>query len=299
VVLGIAGAVPDGFEARYAHDFAGLPPCPSARAELPEPKTIAEPHVLLVDKPTADSTAISIGTAVDFTRRSPDYPALQLFTDYVGLHRQSVGRLYHELRERRGLNYGDYAYSEYFEQDAFVRFAMPNIVRRQQMVSLWIRPVRPKNAAFALRAALHVYGQTLDQGIAQAELDRFRDFAIRYTSLEELTASRRLGDALDDYAYGARVPLLAGLRDAWKGLDERSLKAAVDRHLKGKSMWIAVITRDAAGLAEQLMSAAPTPPSYDSPKPADVVAADKEIARLPLGLAKDSVRVVRSADLFK
>jgi zinc protease len=186
VLLGVAGGLPDGFEERFVRDFEALPACPSPRAELPEPKALLLPHLLLVEKPTADSTAISIGMPADFTRKSPDFPAMELFLDYVGLHRQSAGRLFHELRERRGLNYGDYAYAEYFEQDAFSRFARPNTARREQMVSLWIRPVRPKNAAFALRGALYFYAQTIERGISKPELDRFRTFATRYTSLQEL-----------------------------------------------------------------------------------------------------------------
>jgi zinc protease len=299
VVVGVAGAVPDGFEDRVARDFAALPACAAPRSELPPPPPITAPHLLLVDKPTAESTATSLGAPADFTRASPDFPALELFFDYVGLHRQSAGRLFHELRERRGLNYGDYAYAEYFKQDPAVRFAAPNIARREQMVSLWLRPVRPKNEAFALKAALYFYGQTLEQGVSQAELDRFRTFATRYGALGELTESRRLGHALDDATYGAKTPYVVSLREGWRGLDAASLKAAVDRHLQGKSFWIAVITRDAEGLARELTGTAPTVPSYDAPKPPDVLADDEKIARSSLGVAKENVRVVKYTDLFK
>jgi zinc protease len=299
VLLGVAGGLPDGFEERFVRDFEALPACPAPRAELPEPRPISAPHLLLVEKPTADSTAISIGTSVDFTRKSADFPAIQFFTDYLGLHRQFNGVLFRELRERRGLNYGDYAYSEFFEQEGSGHFARPNITRRQQMFSIWIRPVRPKNAAFALRGALYFYGKTLDRGIPQADLDSFRGFETRSTALQELTESRRLGHALDDFTYGAKTPFLPGLKDAWKGLDEASLKVATQRHLAGKSLWIAVIARDAAALAAELTGTAPTPASYDTPKPPAVLDEDKDIARSPLGLTKDNVRLVKYTDLFK
>jgi zinc protease len=298
-LLGVEGGFPEGFESRFTQDFAALPACPEARAELPEPSTPSDLRVLIIDKPSADSTAISMGLHSDFTRKSSDFPAMEFFTDYVGLHRQSAGRLYHELRERRGFNYGDYAYAEYFEQDGGSRFALPNLVRRQEMVSIWLRPVRPKNAIFALRGALYLFAHAVDGGIPEAEIDRFRSFLIRYTSLEELTESRRLGHALDDVLYGSDPPYLERLREAWKRLDETSLKATVGHHLRGKSFQIAIVTKDGAALADRLVSGAPTFPSYDTPKPQDVLDQDKDIARYPLGLHKDRVRVVAFTDLFK
>ncbi len=299
MLLGVEGGFPEGFESRFAHDFAALPACPAPRTELPEPLPPSELHVLIVDKPSADSTAISMGMPSDFTRKNPDFPAMEFFTDYLGLHRQSAGRLYHELRERRGFNYGDYAYAEYFAQDGGSRFALPNLVRRQEMVSIWLRPLRPKNAVFALRGALYFYAETLDHGVPQAEIDRFRSFLTRYTSLEELTDSRRLGHALDDVLYGADRPYLDGLREGWKRIDEASLKATVARHLAGKSFQIAIVAKDGAALAEQLMGGAPTAPTYDTPKAQDIVDQDKDIARYPLALSKDRVRVVKFTDLFK
>jgi zinc protease len=299
VVLGAFGGLPEGFEGRLAKDFQALPPCLSPRPELPPPPPLPSPRVLLVEKPTADSTAISIGMPSDFTRTSPDFPAMMLFTDYLGLHRQPAGLLFHELRERRGLNYGDYAYAEYFEQDGGSRFALPNLVRRQQMVSLWLRPVRPENAGFALRAALHIYGDALAHGIPEGDLERFRGFVTRYTSLEELTQARRLGDALDDLAYRSVRPFLIDLVEGWKKVDSASLAAVVSRHLRDKAFAIAIVARDASALAAELALGTPTPPVYDSSKPPAVTKEDGEISRLPLGLSKDRIRIVKYTDLFK
>ncbi len=297
-LLGVQGGFPEGFEADFARDFTALPACLAPRDPLPDPIAPANLRVLIVDKPSADSTAISMGLPLDVTRRSHDFPAVEFFTDYLGLHRQSAGRLYHELRERRGFNYGDYAYAEYFEQDGGSRFALPNLVRRQQLLSVWLRPVRPKNAIFALRSALYLYTQTVDRGIPQPEIERFRTFLDRYTSLEELTESRRLGHALDDVLYGSSHPYLEGLREARKLLDEPVLKATVAQHLAGRSFYVAIIAKNGAALADQLVSGAPTPPTYDTPKPKDILDMDEDIARYPLGLRKEQVRVVKFTDLF-
>ena len=41
--------------------------------------------------------------------RHGDYPAMLLAASYLGQHRMSGGVFYDEMREKRGLNYGDYA----------------------------------------------------------------------------------------------------------------------------------------------------------------------------------------------
>ena len=82
---------------------------------LPPPVTRA-PRFLLVEKPSAP-TAISMGMTWDVRRGDPDFPALVVAVSALGEHRQgSAFRLFKELREVRGLNYGAYAYPEHFVQ---------------------------------------------------------------------------------------------------------------------------------------------------------------------------------------
>ena len=47
----------------------------------------------------------------------------------------SGGLLYDEMREKRGLNYGDYAYAEYFPQGMYLMEPNPNLVRHNQITS--------------------------------------------------------------------------------------------------------------------------------------------------------------------
>ena len=67
------------------------------------------------------------------------------------------------MREKRGLNYGDYAYIEYFPLGMYLMEPPPNVARSQQIFQIWIRPVEPPTAKFALRLALYRTGQA-DQG---------------------------------------------------------------------------------------------------------------------------------------
>ncbi|MGU9560675.1 hypothetical protein ACQXW1_18255, partial [Lactiplantibacillus pentosus] len=74
-----------------------------------------------------------------------------------GQHRSSNSYLYGQIREKRGLNYGDYAYIEYFPRGMYQFEPDPNLARKMQIFQIWIRPVEPQNANFALRAALYEY----------------------------------------------------------------------------------------------------------------------------------------------
>jgi zinc protease len=297
--VGIAGAYEPAFAEQIARDMARLPGCTAERTTLPAPKPLARTTVLIVDKPGAEATAISIGHTTDMTRASEDFPAASFVTNYVGMHRQSAGMLYQKLREERGFNYGDYAYAEHFDQDGWSRFPQPNVVRRQQDVSIWIRPVKAKNAAFALKGALYYWKKLGEEGISDPEIARFRTFLSRYLGLELQTDTRRLGYAMDDAAYGLKVPHVDRLRTAFDKLDAAKLKDVINRRFKDKKIAIAIVTPNAAELKKILVDGKPTPPTYDAPKPKSITDEDRIIEKLDLGLKDDDVKIVPADKLFK
>jgi zinc protease len=233
------------------------------------------------------------------TRASDDYPAIFFFMSYLGLHRESAGVLYQQLREARGFNYGDYAYSEFFAQEGWDRHARTNIARREQFMSLWLRPTKPENALFVLRGALYLYRRQIEEGISGAEIARFRGFVSRYFALDAQTDARQLGYKIDDAMYGLATPWLDRMRTAWDGLTPESLKAAIGRELTGTDLVVVLVSKDGAKLKERLLSGKPTPPKYDAKKPAEVLALDKKIEALPLGLTDADVTVVSVDSLFK
>ncbi len=299
VTAGVAGGFPDGFEERVAKDLGALPACEGARAALPAPKKTTGLKVTIVDKPSADAMAFSLGFTTEVTRASEDFAPVAFFTSFMGLHRQSAGVLYNRLREARGFNYGDYMYPEHFEQEGWGRFPLPNIARRQQMISLWLRPVKPQNGLFALRGALHFYREKLAQGVPDEELGRFRGFLSRYIGLEQQTPSRRLGFALDDAAYGQSTAHIERLRAGWAALTSAKLKEVVDRRFTGTDLTIVIVTKDGAALKAALVKGDKSPPTYDAPKPKEVTDEDRVIEALPLGLKDEDVTIWPIADVFK
>jgi zinc protease len=299
VTAGVAGNFPDGFDQKLSEDLGALPPCATPRVTLPTPAMPKGLKVVVVDKPSAESVATSIGFPTAMTRASDDFPAIYFFASYLGLHRESAGVLYQQLRELRGFNYGDYAYAEHFEQEGWLRNSLPNVPRRQQMISIWLRPTKPENALFALRGALWFYRKQIDDGIPAPEIARFRTFLSRYCALDAQTDGRQLGYAIDDQIYGLSTPWLPRMRAAWDALTPETLKGAIGRELNGKDLVIVMVTKDGAKLKAQLVGGKPTPPKYDAKKPAEVTTLDKKIEALPLGLTDADVRVVGVDGLFK
>jgi zinc protease len=296
--LGAAGAYEGDLPARLARDLAGLP-AGAPRPALPPPTTRA-PRFLLVEKPSAP-TAISMGLTWDVRRGDPDFPALVAAVSALGEHRQGAAfRLFKELREVRGLNYGDYAYPEHFVQARGSALPAVNHPRTYQEFTVWIRPVEPQHRLFALRAALYEVERWVKEGLSQEELDRVKRFLAGYTLTFDQADTRRLGYALDDRFYGLDKPWLATLRSRLATLTLDEVNAALKRHLDPARLRVAVATHGAAELAAEIRSGAPSPISYPVPKQREVLAADQVIERFPLGVAgAEDVKVVKVEELFE
>ena len=152
LILGLAGGYSSEFLNRMKKDFASLPAKPAGEPIVVKPGSIAHTRATIIEKNTR-SVAFSFGYPIDVKRGDPDYPALLVMQSYFGPHRQSSGVLFQSIRELRGINYGDYAYIEYFPRGGNRFEPEPNIARQSQIFQIWIRPAEPPQAAFALRLA--------------------------------------------------------------------------------------------------------------------------------------------------
>src|SRR5713226_1267402 len=108
------------------------------------------------------------------------------------------------LREQRGLNYGDYAYIEHFQQQGGnAATAQLGRARHQQDFTVWLRPVQNENRLFALRAALYELRRSLaDEPFSSAEIEQTNGFLDGYILLFDQTDQRKLGYALDEDSLG-------------------------------------------------------------------------------------------------
>jgi zinc protease len=297
LVIGVAGGLPDGFAEAFAKRFAALPAKAPPLPKLPPAPVHKENQLLIVEK-DARANAISIGRAIDVTRKDADFYPLTVARSYLGEHRTFNGVLMNHLRGHRGLNYGDYAYIENFIQDGWSTFPVPNIPRRQQHFEIWLRPVPPQNSLFALRAALYETDKLIRDGIPEAGFAATKTFLSNYSNLWAQDVSRRLGYAMDAAVTGKDV--IKELQARLPKMKKADVDRAVRKHLTLNGLSIAIVADKAQALADKLTSDAPTPITYDTAgTPPDILAEDKIIEKFPIALSKDAVRVVPVEQMFE
>jgi zinc protease len=297
VVVGVGGSFDKGFVDRLCRDLARLPAGVPEQPAPPQPAPIEGLQVLLIEKDT-ESTAISFGFPIDVVRGAPDFHALWLVNSWLGEHRNSSSHLYQVIREARGLNYGDYSYIEAFPRGSRLQFPPSNVARRQQIFQVWIRPVRNEARHFALRAAVRELQKLIDQGLTGEQFQLTAQFLKKYCLHFAPTTMERLGYALDDVFYGLRESFLTQFASHIDALTLPMANAAAQKHLQYRNMKVVMVTKDAEALKQALVSNAPSPLKYATPKPQAVLAEDKEIASYQLPIRADQVRIVKVEDMF-
>ena len=296
-VLGVSGNFTTKFSNALVADFKKLPAGKKTVRVLPAPKTTPGMKIDIVQRETL-STAISLGFPIAANRKSADYAALALIASYFGQHRSSSSYLYQKLREKRGLNYGDYAYIEYFPRGMFQFEPDPNLARQQQIFQIWIRPVEPKNGHFTLRAALFEYDKLVKEGMSQENFDNTKNFLIKYVNILTQTQSAELGYALDSKYYGIadyNLYMKAGLAK----LTLADVNRVIKKYLASKSMTVAMITKDADGLRSAILGNKTSPISYNAPPPQFILDEDKIIQDYKINVKPGDVTVTPVDKVFE
>ena len=298
LTVGLAGGYPPDFAARLRQDLAALPHGEARIPELPPPPPVQGRSAVIVAKETP-ATAVSFGFPISIRRGDPDWVGLWLIRSWLGEHRSMASHLFQVIREARGMNYGDYAYIEYFPGGMFQFHPDTHRSRRQQIFQVWLRPLRtPNDAVFATRAAIREIDRLLADGLSEEEFQRTRDFLYRYVAVLAQTQGRRLGYRIDGEFYGTG-PFVDYVRKGLKDLTREQVNRIARRHLQTRNLKLVYVTRDAAALREILASGAPTPIHYNSPKPPALLAEDRIIAGLPLDIAPEHIQILPAETLFE
>jgi zinc protease len=297
LILGIAGGYPAAFLEAVKKDFQALPAGAGPAVGVKPPVPAGHNRLVIIDKDTR-AVACSIGFPIAVRRGDPDFPALLVAQSWFGQHRASGGRLFDRMREQRGLNYGDYAYIEYFPNGMFLFDPSPNLARRSQIFQVWIRPVEPPAAKFALRLALYELDRLVREGIPREGFERTREFLGKYVNILTQTKSAELGYRIDSVYYG--IPdYNRYIKAALAKLTIEDVNRAVRRHLRADRLAMVAVSKDAAGLKAQLTGDAPSPITYNSPKPAEIAAEDQVVQNFPLRLKPEDVTVVPVGQVFE
>jgi zinc protease len=252
---------------------------------------------VLIEK-EAPGVAVSFGFPIEVRRGEPDWIALWLARSYLGEHRSSNSHLYQRIREARGMNYGDYAYIEYFPRGMFRTNPDTNLGRRQQIFQIWLRPLRDNNDAhFATRTAMYELDKLISEGMTESDFEATREFLSKFVSLITDGQSRQLGYAMDGQYY--EIDDFSGyVRDGLGNLTLEDVNRVIRENLSTENIQYVFVTRDAEDLRERLVSDQASPMSYDSDKPQELLDEDKMIETLSLGFSPDKVTVVSSEEVF-
>ena len=297
LTIGLAGGYPKNFPDKVQTDFAKLPQGSTDKRRFENPKLSPGMRIEIIARDTR-STAISLGFPISVNRGSKDWPALALVASYFGQHRSSNSYLYQRLREARGLNYGDYAYVEYFPRGMFQMTPDPNLARQQQIFQIWIRPVEAQNSLFALRAALYEYDKLLRDGLSQEAFETTREFLTKYANILTQTQSAQLGYTLDSRYYG--IPdFNSYVKEQLTKLTVGDVNAAIRRHLKSQRMRIVLITKDADRLRDAIVNNMPSPIAYNSPKTEEILDEDKIIQSYKINVKSEDVSVAQVGRVFE
>jgi zinc protease len=297
LILGVAGGYPPEFLDRIKKDFGSLPQKDSTAPRAVKPAAIDHTRALIVDKNTR-SVAYSLGFPIDVKRGDPDYVPLLVMQSYFGQHRVSGGRLFMRIREERGINYGDYAYIEYFPRGMNLFEPQPNLARKSQIFQIWIRPAEPPQAAFTLRLAVYELDKLVREGIPQEDFDRTKEFLGKYVNVLTKTKNAELGYAIDSLYYG--VPdYTRYVKESLSKLTRDQVNAAIKKHLRADRLQIVAVSSNAEDLKKQIVGAGPSTIEYNSPKPKEILEEDKIVGKFDIGLRPEDVRIVPVDQVFE
>ena len=289
LTVGVVGDASDELLARLKQVLAALPegkPQSPAAISAQYPKGI---EVEIIQKDTR-ATAISFGHPIEVDRGHPDFPALWLARAWLGEHRSSSSHLFQRIREVRGMNYGDYAYVEAFPRAGNSFFPQPNVARKKQIFEIWIRPVVPANALAALRIGIYELQKMIDHGLTQEQFLGIREYLMNNVYLMTSTEDQQNGYALDSKFYGIGE-FTKYMRDRLSKLTVDDVNRVIRKHLSAKNLSVVMVAQDATGLRDKLISDAPSPLTYDAPKPPDVLEEDKIIGTIKLNIKPENVRI--------
>lgn len=295
--IGIAGGYNKSLIEKMDTDFAALPAGKPENVELPAPEPIEDIEVLIVEKPNR-ATAISIGFPIDITRADTDFYPLMVANSYFGEHRTFNGVLMQELRGLRGLNYGTYSYIENFIQHGGSTLMLPNVPRRQQYFSIWVRPVEHATNHFSLRLALYELDNLVEHGLTQEEFEATRDYMINFSKLWTQTLSRRLGYMMDSEWYGTKY-FIDTIEEELRKLTVDDVNRAIREHLQSENIKVAAVTADAQAFKEALLNNTPSPISYSGNVDDSVKAKDEIVKNYQLNINPDRVRIVPVGEMFE
>lgn len=298
ILLGLAGDVPDSLIAKVEKDFTSFSEEPGQQGQPSKASVLEKRKILVVEKEGRAQTQIRIGHPLSLTRKDPDYYPLLLANNYLGKHRVSIGRLYQEVRERRGLSYGAYSYIEHFLGfSGPIKLSVPNLARKEQYFSMWIYP-KSENAKFVIKLALKEMSDLVDKGLEEEHLREIKSYTINNFPFEVETPIRKLAVMLDDVIYESK-DFAARFEERIGSVSSEDVKRAAKEHLFPDRVAICVLVSDGERFVNEMLSPQTSLEYPSGVNPRDFEKEDSLIKSFSLHLAKEDFRIVKASELFQ
>jgi zinc protease len=174
----------------------------------------------------------------------------------------------------------------------------PNLARQQQIFQIWIRPVPPETAHFALRLALFELDKLIRDGLTPVAFERSRSFVTKNVNLLMKTKQAELGYAIDSLFYG--IPDYSGyIKNAVAKLTVKDVNDAIRRRLRADDIRIVAVAQNCEELKRKLAGNLFSAMKYNSDKPEEVLEEDKMVSRWRIALTPESIQIVPVATLFE
>ena len=296
--VGISGAMSDAAKAKLLKDLSTLPEGSEKRLTIADAPKLEGRHATIVEKP-AKSTAVSFGFPIDTIRSDKDWAALWLMRSYFGEHRNSNSFLYQRIRQIRGMNYGDYAYIEYFPRGMYQTKPDANLGRSEQIFQIWLRPLRSNNDAhFATRVAQYELDKLIENGMSKEDFESTRNFLTNFVPQMVASQDRQLGYALDSKFYNTDE-FVAYVRKQLASLNVEDVNRVIRDNLQNKNIHYVFITGDAKDMKARLANETVSPLKYNAEKPKSLTDEDKVIESYKLAIDKANIEVMDVKDVFK
>jgi len=296
--LGLTGAMPASVKSALINDLAQLPVGSEKRLSIAKAPTLNGHHVTVVQK-QAQSTAVSFGFPIDTLRSDKDWAALWLVRSYFGEHRSSNSYLYQQIRQQRGMNYGDYAYIEYFPRGSSQTKPDANLGRSSQIFQVWLRPLRSNNDAhFATRAALFELDKLIKNGMTEKDFAATRNFLTNYVPQMVSSQDKQLGYALDSEFYDTEE-FVSYVRKQLAGLSLADVNRVIKQNLQTDNIQYVFISGDAKDMKKRILSESRSTLQYNSDKPAALLNDDKIIQDYKLNIPANNLEIMPIKDIFK
>ncbi|MCG7536224.1 M16 family metallopeptidase [Pseudoalteromonas sp. OOF1S-7] len=296
--VGITGALNEQLKARMLSDLAQLPKGEEARLSIPDAPALAGRHATIIEK-SAKSTAVSFGFPIDTIRSSKDWTALWLVRSYFGEHRNSNAYLFQRIRQVRGMNYGDYAYIEYFPRGMFQTKPDANLGRSEQIFQVWLRPLRSNNDAhFATRVAQFELDKLINEGMTEEDFQATRNFLSNFVPQMVASQDRQLGYALDSQFYNTDE-FVSYVRDQLASLSVEDVNRVIRENLQSDNIHYVFVTGDADDMKARLVNQTESPMHYNAEKPQVLIDEDKQIANYKLAIPGANIDVMNATEVFK